>query len=291
MTPTVDIVIPVHNALDLVTKCVNSLLRHRNQRIHRIILVDDGAGTETADYLASIAKTTTHCTLLRSDSATGFTKAANRGLRESTADMVIVLNSDTEVPSRWVEKIAEVMFNTPGVGIVGPLSNAASYQSIPRQQPNEKERLAGQTPINELPLGMTLEDVNRWLEQNMDPTPVRVPLVHGFCFAIRREAVNDVGVFDEEAFPQGFGEEDDYCIRAVDAGWSLAIATNTYVWHEKSGSYSPDRRRKLVARSREEILRRHGIERRKNALDSLRQGGDYLVNRTRSLEGSLSETR
>ena len=280
MTPTVDIVIPVHNALDLVTKCVNSLLRHRNQRIHRIILVDDGSGTETADYLASIAKTTTHCTLLRSDSATGFTKAANRGLRESTADMVIVLNSDTEVPSRWVEKIAEVMFNTPGVGIVGPLSNAASYQSIPRQQPNEKERLAGQTPINELPSGMTLEDVNRWLEQNMDPTPVRVPLVHGFCFAIRREVINDVGVFDEEAFPQGFGEEDDYCIRAVDAGWSLAIATNTYVWHEKSGSYTSETRRALVASGREVFLARHGHQRRTNALAALRAQGEQLVAQT-----------
>ena len=277
MTKLVDIVIPVHNAPALVTKCVRSVLKNRDPELHRLILVDDGSDSDTADFLRATATDNPHCTLLRSDTATGFTKAANRGLRESTADMVIVLNSDTEVPSRWVEKIWEVMFNTPGVGIVGPLSNAASYQSIPRQQPNEKERLAGQTPINELPSGMTLEDVNQWLENHMDKTPVRVPLVHGFCFAIRRDVINDIGVFDEEAFPRGFGEEDDYCTRAVDAGWSLSIATNTYVWHEKSGSYSSESRRDLVASGREVFLALHGEQRRANVLKALADSGSSIL--------------
>ena len=277
MTTTVDIVIPVHNALQLVETCVMSVLKHRDRTQHRLILVDDGSDSDTAELLQATANDNPHCTLLRSDTATGFTKAANRGLRESTADMVIVLNSDTEVPPRWVEKIREVMFTTPGVGIVGPLSNAASYQSIPRQQPNEKERLAGQTPVNELPQGMTLEGSNQWLENNMDKTPVRVPLVHGFCFAIRREVINDIGMFDEEAFPQGFGEEDDYCIRAVDAGWSLAIATNAYVWHQKSGSYSSELRRNLVAQGRETVVSRHGGQRRKNIIEALVRTGSSMV--------------
>ena len=277
MTTTVDIVIPVHNALQLVKTCVMSVLKHRDRTQHRLILVDDGSDSDTAEFLHATANDNPHCTLLRSDTATGFTKAANRGLRESTAAMVIVLNSDTEVPPRWVEKIREVMFTTPGVGIVGPLSNAASYQSIPRQQPNEKERLAGQTPVNELPQGMTLEGSNQWLENNMDKTPVRVPLVHGFCFAIRREVINDIGMFDEEAFPQGFGEEDDYCIRAVDAGWSLAIATNAYVWHQKSGSYSSELRRNLVAQGRETVVSRHGDQRRKNIIEALVRTGSSMV--------------
>ena len=277
MTTSVDIVIPVHNALELLSTCVASVLKHRDTKHHRLILVDDGSDSPTAGFLKTTAKDQPHCVLLRSNAATGFTKAANRGLRESTADVVIVLNSDTEVPSRWAEKISEVIFNTPGVGIVGPLSNAASYQSIPRQQPNEKERLAGQTPINELPLGMTLEDVNQWLETNNDETPVRVPMVHGFCFAIRRDVINDIGVFDEEAFPQGFGEEDDYCIRAVDAGWSLAIATHAYVWHQKSGSYSSELRRNLVAQGRETVVSRHGGQRRKNIIQALVRTGSSMV--------------
>jgi GT2 family glycosyltransferase len=279
MTKTVDIVIPVYNALELVNACVMSVLEHRDAKQHRLILIDDGSDVPTAEFLKSMSKENTHCTLLRSDHATGFTKAANRGLRESTADLVIVLNSDTRVPPRWVEKILDVMFNTPGVGVVGPLSNAASYQSIPRQQPNEMERLAGQTPINRLPPGRNLVEVNQWLENSINTTPVRVPLVHGFCFAMRREVIDDIGLFDELAFPLGFGEEDDYCIRAVDAGWSLAIATNTYVWHEKSGSYADAQRTLLVAEGREKFLLRNGRVRRANVLNSLRESGRTIEER------------
>lgn len=282
---SVDVVIPVHNAPVVTKRCVASVLKHRDPDTHRLILVDDGSGDETASFLRAVSEEEPNCLLIRSESASGYTKAANRGLTASSGDMVIVLNSDTEVPERWVEKISEVMFYTPGVGIVGPLSNAASYQSIPRQAPNEKERLAGQTVVNEMPPGMNLQTVNRWLEENMGATPVRVPLVHGFCLAIRREVMDSIGLFDEESFPQGFGEEDDYCIRAVDAGWSLAIATKVYVWHEKSQSYGDERRRELVGQSRSTFVNNHGARRRSVVLTSVAESGDRLTRHTSAMWG------
>lgn len=53
-------------------------------------------------------------------------------------------------------------------------------------------------------------------------------LVHGFCFGLIREVMNRVGLFYEDSFPNGYGEENDYCFRAADAGFSLVIATHTY---------------------------------------------------------------
>ncbi len=64
-----------------------------------------------------------------------------------------------------------------------------------------------------------------------------MPLIHGFCFAIKSELLNTVGYFDENSFPRGYGEENDYCFRAADAGYSMVVATNTYIYHSKSKSY------------------------------------------------------
>ena len=50
---------------------------------------------------------------------------------------------------------------------------------------------------------------------------------------------------DEENFPIGYGEENDYCIRAADAGFTLAIADDAYVFHAKSKSFGHSRRKEL----------------------------------------------
>src|SRR5690606_36422617 len=116
--------------------------------------------------------------LYRSDTRRGYTKAANQGLAASTGEFVILLNSDTIVTNGWAEKLADAAFSLPGVGIVGPLSNAASHQSIP-----EHRSSLNQTAINELPPGYSADDMNRLCEKwtVVDVLP-RVPLVHGFCF-------------------------------------------------------------------------------------------------------------
>jgi len=60
--------------------------------------------------------------------------------------------------------------------------------------------------------------------------------LNGFCLAIKRTLITDIGIFDEEAFGEGYGEENDYCLRAVKAGWQLAVADDTYIYHAQSRS-------------------------------------------------------
>lgn len=274
--PTVDIIIPVHNAPHLTEMCLNSVARTRDPVKHRIILIDDGSDTETQSILEFFTEEHQNTVLSRNLEAQGFTKAANKGLRESSGQMAIILNSDTEVPKNWIQKLARTLFGTNGVGIVGPLSNAASYQSIPRVEPNSQERIHRQTVINELPPGMTMADVNGLLESIDWGHPIRVPLVHGFCFAVRREVMADIGYFDEITFPRGYGEENDYCFRATDAGWGLAISPDTYIWHKKSGSYSPETRADLTAASRDALISRYGKKRLDTASQSLFATSKFL---------------
>lgn len=260
---TVDIVLCVHNAIEDVKKCLASIVVTLNQTTHRVIIVDDGSGQPTASYLKNFQeKNFSWVTLLRNRKAEGYTKAANRGLRYSTAEFVVLLNSDTIVTTNWIEKMVDVSFSNAGVGIVGPISSAASHQSIPDHR-NSKE----QTVINKLPFGLSPEAMNIFCEKNASAQIIpRVPLVHGFCFGIRREVIDKIGYFDEDNFPRGYGEENDYCFRAADAGFGLAIAAHTYIFHAKSKSYIDEERIKLMQAGAAAFRKKYGQRRISRAI-------------------------
>jgi glycosyltransferase involved in cell wall biosynthesis len=69
----------------------------------------------------------------------------------------------------------------------------------------------------------------------------KVPTGNGFCLYIRRELVDDIGLFDEELFPRGYGEENDFCMRAVKAGWQNIVDDRTLVYHLRSQSFKEEK--------------------------------------------------
>lgn len=251
---TVDIVVCVHNALDDVRLCLASVERWRQHIKSTLIVVDDGSAADTAQFLSEFAASRDWVKLLRRDEPTGYTKAANRGMNESTAELVVMLNSDTIVTEHWTEKLAHAVFTTTGAGVVSALSNAASHQSIPSHQSAN-----GQTAVNALPPGYSPQDMNalceQWAPYGFYP---QVPLAHGFCIGVTRDLLTSIGGFDEESFPHGYGEENDLCLRAADAGFGLVIAVTTFVYHSKSKSYPTDTRLKLMAEGSETLHRLHG---------------------------------
>jgi GT2 family glycosyltransferase/ubiquinone/menaquinone biosynthesis C-methylase UbiE len=274
---SIDIVVCVHNALEETRLCLDSVIRNR-QPHHRIILIDDGSGQETRRFLKGFARSHPMVQLTRQQTALGYTRSANAGLRQTTAEFIILLNSDTIVTPRWAEKMADAVFSTRGAGIVGPMSNAASYQSLP-----DVNATATQTPVNRLPLGMSAEDVNRLCEEWTHGyfMPV-VPLVHGFCFGVTRKALDRIGLFDEELFPMGYGEENDYCLRALASGIWPVIATHTFVFHAKSKSYSEQRRSILSDKSQKRLYDRHGREQFLGYVDLLRSNPVLMSLRERA---------
>jgi GT2 family glycosyltransferase/glycosyltransferase involved in cell wall biosynthesis len=258
---SVGVVVCVHNALEDVRACLDSVDRYWSPK-HQLVLVDDGSDVETADFLRSFAADRSYVTLHRNEVAQGYTKAANTGARLAQGEVIILLNSDTVVTQGWAEKLARAVQSAPGIGIAGPLSNAASYQSIPEVRPTPR-----QTAVNALPDGWSVADMNAFCEGNASPRYPAVPLIHGFCFAMTREVWDSVGPFDEDAFPRGFGEENDFCFRAADAGFGMVVATDTYVFHAKSKSYGEDTRHTLVMASQQILYDRHG---RKRFMDSVK---------------------
>ena len=249
---TADVIICVHNALDDVRACLQAVFDCTHQR-HRVILIDDGSGDDCRQMLVDVAERRPGTVLIHNDRALGYTRSANMGLRRSDADYAVLLNSDTLVSPDWLERLLECGESDPRIGIVGPLSGAASWQSVPR-----RFDAAGDWAVNPLPTGCTPADAAGAVAAASQRRFPRVALLNGFCVAIKREAIDAVGLLDEESFPHGYGEENDLCLRAAAAGFELAVADHAHVFHAKSRSYSHRRRRQLTVRGQRALRRKHG---------------------------------
>ncbi|MGH7860339.1 MAG: glycosyltransferase family 2 protein, partial [Candidatus Binatia bacterium] len=76
---------------------------------------------------------------------------------------------------------------------------------------------------------------------------------HGFCMYVKREALDDVGVFEEEAFGLGYGEENDWCMRASRLGWKHVLDDATYVYHEGGVSFGSEEARQALVENRRRL--------------------------------------
>jgi GT2 family glycosyltransferase len=244
-----DIVICVHNALQDVQRCLESILVNTHTAYH-LILVDDGSAPETQEYLAAFTAKN-NCTLLRNEQARGYTYAANQGLHQSSSDFVMLLNSDVIVTPAWLDRLLACALSDAKIGIVGPLSNTASWQSIPEISSN------GDWAENPLPAGVSVDDAGRWVARYSGQLYPRMTLLNGFCLMIRRQVIDTIGYLDEENFGAGYGEENDYCLRARKAGWELALADDTYLYHAQSRSYSHERRQMLSENAAANLARKY----------------------------------
>lgn len=262
-TSAVDIIICVHNALDEVRQCLESVALAKRAR-DTVIIVDDASEALTADYLNEYSDKHSAKLIRNKPPANGYCVSANKGMQITTNPYFLLLNSDTIITRSALEKMLEVAEQDTSVGIVGPLSNAASTQSIP-----DIGATATQTAVNDLPGGLSIDDMNelcvQWSHPQINPN---VPLVHGFCQLIRRKVYERIGGFDELSFPEGYGEENDFCLRATDAGFNLKIATKAYVFHSKSASYKDDnRRQKLMAAGGKKLREKHTEDRLRQAIN------------------------
>jgi len=261
---TVTVGVCVHNALEETKACLESLVESRTKNTV-IMIVDDGSSEPTRLFLQKFASQNIGIELLRNDSALGYTKSANIVLRNSTADWIILANSDTITPRRALKKILQCGSQNPRIGVVGPLSNAAGWQTVP-----VRNNRAGFV-VNKLPRGLSVEHMDAICEDvGLGLVPL-VPLVNGFFFAIRGSVLSIVGSFDELSFPIGYGEEDDFCFRVANAGYTCAIDTNTYVFHAKSASFTSRGRQKLLVNAERQLREKHGLTRVQVAGHTMRQ--------------------
>jgi GT2 family glycosyltransferase/glycosyltransferase involved in cell wall biosynthesis len=248
----VDVVLPVHGGEQHLSRLVPSLLRHTDLRRHRLVVVVDGPQPEAVEQRLGRLRGEAGDALCRIDRPrnAGFAATANDGMRCASDRDVVLLNTDTVVAAGWLDKLQRAAYSAPEIATATSLSNRATICSVPRGNVD-----------NDLPAGHDADSFAALVERVARREYPRLPTGVGMCLYIKRAALARLGLFDEAAFPEGYGEETEWCFRALRAGWEHVADDTTFVFHAGRGSYGP-RRRRLAQRAGRRMRRMHpGFER------------------------------
>jgi GT2 family glycosyltransferase/glycosyltransferase involved in cell wall biosynthesis len=224
----VDVVIPVYQAPEAFARCLAALLAYTDLSRHRALLVLDGPQPGATEAL--LEAPIPGVEILRNPERRGFVASVNAGMAKGPDRDVVLLNSDAIVTEAWLDKLQAAAYSSPEIATATPFSNTATICSLPRF-----------LAANALPAGETIESLARRIEQRSARVYPRLPTGVGVCLFVKRRALAELGLFDERAFGLGYGEESEWCQRALKAGWRHVLDDATFVYHEGHQSFGTTR--------------------------------------------------
>ena len=248
------ILIPVFNSPEDTRRCLSSVLSTMAPD-DELIIVDDSSENKTKKICQEFSADS-RVRLFRNQRNLGYSKTANLAFSLATHHHVVLLNSDTIVSFGWLDKLQKHLQNDPNLAAVGAVSNNAQAQSIPYHISGDD--LEDDQVTSFVKPQLLNEFLHIW---SQGTELLWAESLNGFCMMFNSESVIEIGLFDTDAFPRGYGEELDWCIRAIDAGYSLGVALDTYVYHAKGKSFSSTERLILKEQSKEILNRKYGKKR------------------------------
>lgn len=250
----VDIVIPIYNAFEDLQICVESLKKNTDLSVHRLILINDNSPDERIyPYLEE--QKSDHILVFHNEKNQGFSANINLGMSQSSENDVLLLNSDTVVTKNWVENMLKCAYSSETIGTVTPLSNNATLCSVPIF-----------CEENRLPDYLTIDQAAEVVERVSFCDYPRITVAHGFCMLVKREVIEKIGGFDAETFQRGYGEENDFCNRAEQAGYIHAMCDNVYIYHSGTKSFISKEKEKLIQQHERILEDRYPVQMHNNAV-------------------------
>jgi len=216
----VDVVVPIYNAYEDFEKCLYSLFKY--QDIYRIVLIDDCSTDKRVKELLHTLKKheCERFRVIENEENVGFVRTVNKGMKMSKSD-IILLNTDTIVTKGWAEKMRACAHSSSSIATVNPFSNNCVVCTIP----------------GGIPEGFTIDSFAECVEIASFKQYPELVTAYGFCMYIKRDAIDKLGYFDEESFGKGYGEEADFCLRAIQKGYRNVLCDNTLVFHKGQASF------------------------------------------------------
>ncbi len=172
----------------------------------------------------------------------GYVSAANAGSKffdPEAHDLIVFLNSDTHPGNGWLSALRRAVYSAPDVGFAVPLS------------------AGGVTDIVPLPPGATVDGFADALVIAHDGSYPETFAPAGFCWAVRPDVWQKYGPFDFERWGEGYGEETDVMITALEDGIRAVRAPDAYVAHAGAASYGDAARSARVKTAIEKIRKYH----------------------------------
>ena len=223
------ILIISYNTRELLRNCLNSLYQKTEGIRFEVMVVDNSS----SDNSAGIRKEFPQVKLIENRENLGFARANNQAIKRSRARYFLLFNPDTSLKASSPHKMIKFMDNHPEVGIMGCkiLNTDESIQPSNSSFPNlfteflrafqVKKLIPGvgaRERIGEKWSGMLGATLREYFRVYWDSERIReVDWVSGACLLIRRDAIEEVGLLDEDFFM--YYEDADWCYRMRKKGW------------------------------------------------------------------------
>jgi GT2 family glycosyltransferase/glycosyltransferase involved in cell wall biosynthesis len=222
------VVLPVYKGYDETLASVYFALKSRHGEKYSLLVVNDHGPDEALNAQLRMLADRQLFDYYESDVNRGFVQTVNLAISQLTRDLdVILLNSDAYVFPGWFGRLVAHADKDPKVATITPLSNNATICSYPFYDRDNYISLE----LEPAKMDGLAAEINQGLS-------VETPTGVGFCFYMRRAVIDAVGALDAVAFKVGYGEENDFCMRALNAGYKNLIACDVFVFHVGAVSFS-----------------------------------------------------
>jgi GT2 family glycosyltransferase len=250
--PLVSMVIPTRNGLDLLRPCVDSILRRSTYPAFEIIIVDNGSDDPACLAWMQQAAKDPRISIRRDDRPFNFSALNNAAVADARGEFIALVNNDIEVITPgWLEEMVSLAAR-PGIGAVGArlwygdgtLQHGGVITGIGASAGHAHKKLTRGEP------GM----MGR--AQRLQA----LSAVTAACLVVRREAYEQVGGLDEEAFVVAFNDI-DFCLKLRAAGLRNVWTPFAELYHHESVSRGSDRhpsRKQRFERERAALQARWG---------------------------------
>ena len=216
VSPTVSVIIPLHGGREDLRRCLDSLAACR-AHVREVIVIDNASPDDALEE----ALDRDGIQVLRNATNRGFAAACNQGLEAATGAILLFLNSDTVVPAVGLARLIESVLRSGTIAAAGPCTNRAGHgQQI-------------------TPTMTSLETLDLFAADfaQREVSDTDTDMLVGFCLAVRRSALDEIGGFDER-FGLGTFEDNDLCYRLRRAGYRLVRSLRSFVHHGGSQTFA-----------------------------------------------------
>lgn len=243
LTNCVDIIIPVYNGYEYLEKLFEGIEKTKSK--YRVFIINDNSPDERVrSFLINYSNEHNDVIYIENEDNLGFVKSVNKAIALSTNDVAIV-NTDVILPEYWLERLMFPIEYIKSVASTTPFTNSGTICSFPVFCEN-----------NDIFLNKTVDEIDNMFS-TIVPMYNRMPTGVGFCMGMKRSVINKIGLFDEDSFGKGYCEENDWCQRVIERGYSNVMVENLFVWHKHGGSFLSEDKIRYIERNHKLLIQKH----------------------------------
>lgn len=228
------IIIVNYKTKQLTLQAIESVYQSHIDFQLEIILVDNASTEKGLEEELKERFPQVH--FIASDHNEGFSKANNKGYLVATGRYILLLNSDTILEKDTLQIMVDYMKEHPSVGVSGckvVLPDGSLDRACKRGYPTPMASLYYMLGLHKI--FPTHAKFNQYQLGHLDPDQEHsVDSLVGAFMLLRREAIEEVGLLDEDFFM--YGEDIDWCYRIREAGWEIKYYPKTSILHLKGAS-------------------------------------------------------